>query len=198
MSMNNCRIIDFPVIADSRGNLTFIEENKHIPFEIKRVYYLYDVPSGETRGGHAHKNSEQIIIALSGSFRVILDDGTERKMFFLNRPHYGLYITKGIWRELEDFSSNSIALTLTSTLFDEEDYIREYNLFKEIARKKKLSKVNQSANDLFSIEELSDFTEKKKSKVCSKKSHLKLASSGIFQIVPDKEIWRFNHIKWRH
>jgi oxalate decarboxylase/phosphoglucose isomerase-like protein (cupin superfamily) len=138
MNIAKCRIINFPKITDARGNLSFIEENKHAPFEIKRVFYLYDVPSGATRGGHAHKISEQVIIALSGSFEVILDDGDCRKSFFLNRPHYGLYVPPGIWRELENFSSNSIALTLTSTLFDEKDYIRDYEIFKRMIRKGEL------------------------------------------------------------
>jgi len=134
MKMAMCRIIDFPKIADARGNLSFIEGNSHVPFEIKRVFYLYDVPSGATRGGHAHKKSEQVIIALSGSFEVLLDDGYSKKSVFLNRPHYGLYIPTGIWRELDNFSSNSVALTLTSTLFDEKDYIRDYETFKKTVR----------------------------------------------------------------
>ena len=136
--MTKCRILNFPKIADARGNLSFIEENKHVPFEIKRVFYLYDVPSGATRGGHAHKISEQVIIALSGSFEVILDDGYGKKSFFLNRPHFGLYVPSGIWRELENFSSNSVALTLTSTLFDEKDYIRDYEIFKRMIRRGEL------------------------------------------------------------
>lgn len=130
MKITQCRIIDFPKITDARGNLSFIEENNHVPFEIKRVYYLYDVPSGATRGGHAHRKLEQVIIALSGSFEVILDDGNNRKSFFLNRPHYGLYIPPGIWREMENFSSNSVALVLASELYNEEDYIRDYESFK--------------------------------------------------------------------
>jgi dTDP-4-dehydrorhamnose 3,5-epimerase-like enzyme len=138
MDLTKCRIINFPKITDARGNLSFIEENKHVPFEIKRVFYLYDVPSGATRGGHAHKISEQVIIALSGSFEVILDDGDRRKSYFLNRPHYGLYVPPSIWREIEDFSSNSVALTLTSTLFDEKDYIRDYEIFKRMIRKGEL------------------------------------------------------------
>ncbi len=131
MKISSCRIIDFPKITDARGNLSVIEESKNIPFEIKRVYYLYDVPSGATRGGHVHKKCQSIIIALSGSFTVILDDGTDRQSFFLNRPHYGLYVPHGIWRELENFSSNSIALSLASEFFDENDYIRDYKDFKE-------------------------------------------------------------------
>jgi dTDP-4-dehydrorhamnose 3,5-epimerase-like enzyme len=135
MDLTQCRIIEFPKITDARGNLSFIEESKHIPFEIQRVFYLYDVPSGATRGGHAHRTSEQLIIALSGSFEVILDDGDHTKSFLLNRPHCGLYIPPGIWRELQNFSSNSVVLTLTSTLFDEKDYIRDYEIFKRMARK---------------------------------------------------------------
>lgn len=131
-TIENCKIVYFPKITDFRGNLSFIEENKQIPFVIKRVYYLYDVPSGASRGGHAHKELEQIVIALSGSFDVILDDGFSRKTFFLNRPHYGLYIPPGIWRELENFSSNSVALSLVSQKYSEEDYIRDYETFKKM------------------------------------------------------------------
>ena len=130
MRIDKCRIINFPRIAEPRGNLSFIEEKNHIPFPIRRVYYLYDVPSGATRGGHAHKKCQQIIIALSGSFEVVLDDGERRKTFFLNRPFYGLYIPTGIWRELENFSSNSVALSIVSQLYDEADYIRDYETFK--------------------------------------------------------------------
>ncbi|AIY90181.1 hypothetical protein GACE_1137 [Geoglobus acetivorans] len=122
------------MVHDHRGNLTFIEENKHVPFEIKRIYYLYDVPSGAVRGGHAHIELHQLIIALSGSFDVIIDDGYQRKSFFLNRPHYGLYIPPGMWREIENFSSNSVALVLASELYDEEDYIRDYEKFRKMVR----------------------------------------------------------------
>lgn len=132
MKIDECRIINFPKIADARGNLSFIEGNNHIPFPIKRVYYLYDVPSGATRGGHAHKTLSELIIALSGSFDVVLDDGKEKKLFFLNRPHYGLYIPPGVWREIENFSSNSVALVLDSDFFDEKDYIRDYEVFKKM------------------------------------------------------------------
>ena len=129
-----CKIIEFPIVTDYRGNLTFIEENRHVPFEIRRVYYLYDVPTGATRGGHAHIELEQVIIALSGSFEVIIDDGYTRKNVFLNRPHYGLYIPPGIWRELVNFSSNSVALVLASMLYDEKDYIRDYEKFRRMVR----------------------------------------------------------------
>jgi dTDP-4-dehydrorhamnose 3,5-epimerase-like enzyme len=122
--------------------LSVIEENKNIPFEIKRVYFLYDVPSGATRGGHVHKKCQQLIIALSGSFTVVLDDGFKRKSFFLNRPHYGLYVPPGIWRELENFSSNSIALSITSELYDENDYIRSYEEFKQTAKNSKTQKAH--------------------------------------------------------
>jgi glyoxylate utilization-related uncharacterized protein len=122
--------VNFPKVTDYRGNLSFIEENRQIPFQVKRVYYLYDVPSGASRGGHAHKELEQVVIALSGSFDVILDDGANRRTFFLNRPHYGLYIPPGIWRELENFSSNSVALSLVSQIYDESDYLRDYDEFK--------------------------------------------------------------------
>jgi dTDP-4-dehydrorhamnose 3,5-epimerase-like enzyme len=132
MKVDGSRIIDFPKISDARGNLSFIEENNQITFPIKRVYYLYDVPSGATRGGHAHKTLNEIIIALSGSFDVVLDDGLEKKMFFLNRPHYGLYIPPGTWREIENFSSNSVALALASEFYDEKDYIRDYEVFKKM------------------------------------------------------------------
>ena len=132
MNLNKVKIINFPTIADARGNLSFIEANKHIPFPIKRVYYLYDVPSGATRGGHAHKNLCELIIALSGSFDVLLNDGVEKKVFFLNRPHYGLYIPPGLWREIENFSSNSVALALASNIYNEDDYIRNYDVFKKM------------------------------------------------------------------
>jgi dTDP-4-dehydrorhamnose 3,5-epimerase-like enzyme len=128
------KIIDFPKVSDVRGNLSFIEENKHVPFPIKRVYFLYDVPSGAKRGGHAHKALETVVIALSGSFDVKLDDGFKKKTFFLNRPHYGLYIPAGIWRSIENFSSNSIALVLASSLYEENDYIRNYKAFKMMVK----------------------------------------------------------------
>lgn len=131
MGISECRIINFPKVHDARGNLSIIQENSHIPFKIRRVYYLYDVPSGTSRGGHAHLETEQIIIALSGSFDVLVDDGFERKSIFLNRPHYGLYIPPLIWREIENFSSNSVALSIVSTVFDEGDYLRDYDDFRQ-------------------------------------------------------------------
>lgn len=132
--LEKCKIVNFPKITDARGNLSFVEENRQVPFEIKRVYYLYDVPSGATRGGHAHKALEQVVIALSGSFDVVLDDGSNSQKFFLNRPHYGLYIPPGVWRELENFSSNSVALSLVSQVYDESDYVRDYETFKRMIR----------------------------------------------------------------
>jgi len=134
VSIRDSRIVELPKIADPRGNLTFIEGNRHIPFEIKRVYYLYDVPGGATRGGHAHKELEQLIIAISGSFDVILDDGYERKSFHLNRSYFGLHISPMIWRELDNFSSASVCLVLASQKYDESDYYRDYDEFIEAVR----------------------------------------------------------------
>jgi dTDP-4-dehydrorhamnose 3,5-epimerase-like enzyme len=124
-----CRIIDLPKIADPRGNLTFVESNRQVPFDIARVYYLYDVPGGESRGGHAHKRLEQFVIAASGSFDVVVDDGIEQTRFFLNRSYYGLYIPRMVWREIENFSSGSICLVLASEPYDESDYYRDYEAF---------------------------------------------------------------------
>jgi len=129
MSLDQCRIIDFPKISDRRGNLTFVESNRHIPFELKRVYYLYDVPGGAERGGHAHKTMQQVIIAMSGSFDVILDDGHHRKRFHLNRSYYGLYICSMIWREIDNFSSGSVCMSIASTFYDEADYYRDQSAF---------------------------------------------------------------------
>jgi hypothetical protein len=134
MRLSKCKILDLPKITDKRGNLTFIEENRHIPFKIKRVYYLYDVPGGESRGGHAHKGLQQFIIAASGSFDIILDDGFEKKRFHLNRSYYGLYVCPMVWRELDNFSSGSVCLVLVSELYDEADYIRDYDTFKKLLK----------------------------------------------------------------
>ena len=132
--IKDCKIIQLPKFLDARGNLSFIEENNHIPFKIERTYWIYDVPGGEKRGGHAYKENEEFIVALSGSFDVILDDGRERKTFSLNRSYYGLYVPKMIWREMVNFSTNSLALVLSSTKFDKEDYIYDYEVFKSKAR----------------------------------------------------------------
>jgi dTDP-4-dehydrorhamnose 3,5-epimerase-like enzyme len=127
--IENCKIINLPRITDPRGNLTFIEGGKHVDFDIKRVYYLYDVPGGAERGGHAHKELQQLIIAISGSFDIVLDDGYEKKRFHLNRSYYGLYICPMVWRELENFSSGSVCMVLASIFYDESDYYRDYDEF---------------------------------------------------------------------
>ena len=129
MSIEACRLIDLPKIGEPRGNLTFIEGGRHVPFEIKRVYYLYDVPGGAERGGHAHKELHQFIIAMSGSFDIVLDDGRAKKRFHLNRSYYGLYVCPMIWRELDNFSSGSVCMVLASNLYGESDYFRNYNAF---------------------------------------------------------------------
>lgn len=121
-----CRLVDLPKITDPRGNLTFIEAGTHIPFDIQRVYYLYDVPGGAERGGHAHKDLQQLIIAMSGSFDVLLDDGINKKRVHLNRSYSGLYVCPMIWRELDNFSSGSVCVVLASNKYDEEDYYRDY------------------------------------------------------------------------
>ncbi|MBE0597721.1 MAG: WxcM-like domain-containing protein [Desulfuromonadales bacterium] len=126
MSLEQCKFIDLPKISDPRGNLTFVEGGQHIPFPIQRVYYLYDVPGGAERGGHAHKALHQLIIAMSGSFDVVLDDGKEKKRIHLNRSYYGLYVCPMIWRELDNFSSGSVCMVLASNLYDEADYYRNY------------------------------------------------------------------------
>ena len=123
------QIIQLPKFLDVRGNLSFVEQFNHIPFEIKRTYWLYDVPGGECRGGHAYWENQELIIALSGSFDVVLDDGLEKTIYHLNRSYYGLYVPKGIWREMENFSTNSLALVLSSTPYDEKDYIYDYDEF---------------------------------------------------------------------
>jgi hypothetical protein len=127
MSLEDCKIIDLPKISDPRGNLTFIEGGQHIPFDIKRIYYLYDVPSGAERGGHAHKGLSQLIIAMSGSFDVILDEGGEKKRFHLNRSYQGLYVCPMMWGELDNFSSGSVCMVLASNIYEESDYYRDYN-----------------------------------------------------------------------
>ncbi len=132
--MEQPKIIQLPKIADARGNLSVIEELKDIPFKIERTYWIYDVPGGETRGGHAYKENQEFIVALSGSFDVILDDGKEKKTFSLNRSYNGLYVPKGIWREMNNFSTNSLALVLSSTKYSQEDYIRDYEEFKKIVK----------------------------------------------------------------
>lgn len=126
----NAEIINLPKFLDKRGNLSFAEEFKQVPFQIARTYWIYDVPGGEARGGNAYRENEEFIIALSGSFDVILDDGKEKKTFSLNRSYYGLYVPKGLWRQMENFSTNSLALILASTSYNREDYIYDYDEFK--------------------------------------------------------------------
>lgn len=128
-SINNCKLVDLPKITDPRGNLTFVEGGNHIPFDIKRAYYLYDVPGGAERGGHAHKGLQQLIIAMSGSFDVVLDDGRNKKRYHLNRSYTGLYVCPMIWRELDNFSSGSVCMVLASQKYDEDDYYRDYSEF---------------------------------------------------------------------
>ena len=130
MNKNIIKLIKLPKFLDARGNLSFIEQENHIPFKIQRTYWIYDVPGGEKRGGHAYKENEELIVALSGSFDVVLDDGKEKKTFSLNRSYYGLYVPRGTWREMQNFSTNSLALILSSTKYDESDYIRDYDEFK--------------------------------------------------------------------
>jgi dTDP-4-dehydrorhamnose 3,5-epimerase-like enzyme len=127
VSLGDCRIIDLPKVSDSRGNLSFVEGNEHVPFGIERVYYLYDIPNGADRGGHAHKELKQLFIAMSGSFDVVLDDGNERVRFHLDSADKGLYICPMIWRELNNFSSGSVCTVLASDRYDESDYYRDYD-----------------------------------------------------------------------
>jgi dTDP-4-dehydrorhamnose 3,5-epimerase-like enzyme len=129
MSIEDCKIMELPQVHDPRGNLTFIEGGRHLPFEIKRVYYLYDVPGGSTRAGHGHKTLEQLVIAMSGSFDIELDDGHTKSKFHLNRSNYGLYISPMIWRTIDNFSSGSVCMVLASDFYDEADYFRYYEDF---------------------------------------------------------------------
>lgn len=132
--LSNCKIVELPKHTDPRGNLSVIEGGVQIPFDIKRVYYLYDVPGGSSRAGHGHKELQQLIIAISGSFDVIVDDGIDRKRIHLNRSYYGLYIPKLMWREVENFSSGGVCLVLASTLYDPKDYYHNYDDFAKVAR----------------------------------------------------------------
>ena len=160
------RIIDLPKILDARGNLSVVEELNNIPFKIERTYWIYDVPGGESRGGHAYRENEEFIIALSGSFDVVLDNGKEKQTFSLNRSYYGLYVPKGMWRQMLNFSTNSLALVLASTKFDEKDYIRNYDEFLSEELKDKSDKsiensiINQqnSVNPCKSLDKKTNFT----------------------------------------
>lgn len=129
MSIPNCKLIELPKISDPRGNLTFIEGTKHVPFEIKRIYYLYDVPGGAHRAGHAHKTLHQVLVALSGSFDITVDNGFSQMKFHLNRSYQGLYIPAMVWRDIDNFSSGAVCLALASTVYDESEYYREYETF---------------------------------------------------------------------
>lgn len=147
------KIIDLPKILDSRGNLSIVEEMKDIPFKIERTYWIYDVPGGETRGGHAYRENEEFIIALSGSFDVVLDNGKAKQTFSLNRSYYGLYVPKGMWRQMLNFSTNSLALVLASTKFDEKDYIRNYEEFLNFQKlNTSTSQTNYSVNPCKSVD----------------------------------------------
>jgi len=134
MALETAELIHLPKILDKRGNLTFIEGNNHIPFEIKRTYWIYDVPGGETRGGHAFREQQELIVALSGSFDVVVNTGSEKTTFQLNRSYTGLYIPKGMWRHMENFSTNSLALVLASTAFNKYDYIYDYDEYCSLKR----------------------------------------------------------------
>lgn len=133
LNLDLCKLLELPVVHNPQGNLTFIEEQRHVPFPIARVYYLYDVPGGATRGGHAHRKLEQLIVAITGSFDVVLDDGSNRETVQLNRSRVGLYVPPMIWRELTEFSSGSVCMVLASAYFDEADYYRDYEEFKAAA-----------------------------------------------------------------
>lgn len=127
MTINDVKLVELPKFMDPRGNLSFVEEKKHIPFEIRRTYWIYDVPGGESRGGHAYKTTDEFIVAISGSFDVMVDDGVNKKTYTLNRSYYGLYIPKGLWRTMNNFSTNSLALETANTDYDRSDYVESYD-----------------------------------------------------------------------
>lgn len=138
MTVEDCKLVELPRFLDSRGNLSFVEQLNHIPFEIKRTYWIYDVPGGEARGGHAFKENQEFIVALSGAFDVVVDDGQTKKTFSLNRSYYGLYVPAGLWCEMNNFSTNSVALEFGSKHYEKEDYIRDYNTFLNLKRDGKI------------------------------------------------------------
>jgi hypothetical protein len=138
MSISDCKMLEFPKIMDCRGNLTFIEGNNHLPFDIRRIYYLYDLPGNAERGGHAHHQLRQVIVAVSGSFDIVLDDGFEKKRIHLNRPYLGFFMETKIWRELDNFSPDAVCLVLASDVYKVKDYIRDYSEFLKIANKRNL------------------------------------------------------------
>lgn len=137
-TINDVKIVVLPKFLDARGNLSFAEQDNHIPFEIKRTYWIYDVPGGEARGGHAFKQNQEFMVALSGSFDVVIDDGEKMKTFTLNRSYYGLYVPAGLWRIMENFSTNSLALEFGSEHYNEEDYVREYDDFLKLKKDGKI------------------------------------------------------------
>lgn len=138
MKLEDCKLVELPRFLDARGNLSFVEQLNHIPFVIKRTYWIYDVPGGEARGGHAFKQNQELIVALSGSFDVVVDDGETKKTFNLNRSYYGLYVPAGLWRVIENFSTNSLALEFGSTHYDTRDYIIDYQQFMELKNNGKI------------------------------------------------------------
>lgn len=137
-TIDDVKIIELPKFLDARGNLSFAEQNNHIPFEIKRTYWIYDVPGGEARGGHTFKENQEFVIALSGAFDVVVDDGVNKKTFTLNRSYYGLYVPAGLWREMNNFSTNSLALEFGSIHYNENDYIRDYSDFLKLKKDGKI------------------------------------------------------------
>lgn len=137
-TVSDVKIVELPKFLDARGNLSFAEQNNHIPFEIKRTYWIYDVPGGEARGGHAFKKNQEFIVALSGAFDVVVDDGRNKIIYTLNRSYYGLYVPAGLWREMNNFSTNSLALEFGSEHYDEDDYIREYGDFLKLKKDGKI------------------------------------------------------------
>ena len=138
MAINDVKLVELPKFTDPRGNLSFVEQNNHIPFEIKRTYWIYDVPGGESRGGHAYQTTDEFIVAISGGFDVTVDDGNEKKVFTLNRSYYGLYIPKGLWRTMDNFSTNSLALEFANTKYDRKDYIEDYDIYVKMKRDGKI------------------------------------------------------------
>ena len=141
MTINDCRILELPKFLDARGNLSFAEQYAQIPFEIRRTYWLYDVPGGIARGGHAEKNNEEVVIALSGAFEIVVDDGVRKKTFTLNRSYYGLYIPKGLWREIKEFSTNALALEFGSIPYSADDYIRDYQKYLDFIKQPKKDRI---------------------------------------------------------
>lgn len=134
MTIDDCKIIELPRFLDARGNLSFAEQNKQIPFKIQRTYWIYDVPGGEARGGHAFRQNQEFIVALSGAFEVVVDDGNKKQVLILNRSYYGLYVPAGLWRSMENFSTNSFALEFGSMHYDANDYVRDYDVFLKLKK----------------------------------------------------------------